>query len=169
MKRLAKVFSCTIAVLFISFSLTCAVFARPQAQEAPKINHDNVVETNVFGNVQDDGQGCGIYTIVNYAIDVLTWGIGIAALVGVGIFGIYYLTARGNEEQLTKSRHRIFEIIIGLALYAILYAGLNFLLPGGKFNTNGQCATTQQSSSDFGNKPTYTDHYNNGKNPLKVV
>ena len=122
---------------------TPAVAYGPTAKHTTPHN-DGSIETTFFGNLKDEGDGCGIYTIINFVIDILTWGIGIAAIIGVMISGILYLTAKGNEEQLTKSKRRIYEIAIGVAIYAVLYAGLNFLLPGGKLNPSKECkqATT---------------------------
>ncbi len=158
MKRFTKIFACAIAILCFSIAFTCSVSARPAAQEAPVIEKDTTVDTTFFGNLRDDSKGCGIYTVIIFIIDILSLGIGIAAVAGIIISGIYYLTAKGNEEQLTKSKRRIYEIVIGLAAYAVLYAALNFLLPGGNFNTNSQCATSSSSSSKFGKKDAWTNH-----------
>lgn len=100
-----------------------------------------IVETTFFGNLQDDGKGCGVYTVLNLAVDILSIGAGILGVVGITIVGIQYLTAGGNEQQTTKAKRRMLEIIIGLIAYAILYAFMQWLLPGGKFNTNITCQT----------------------------
>ena len=56
--------------------------------------------------------------------------IGIAGIIGIVIVGIQYLTAGGNEEQTRKAKRRLYEIIIGIAMYALIYALLSWLLPG---------------------------------------
>lgn len=122
--------------------------------ESPK--HNNEVDTNFFDNFKDDGKGCGVFSILKLIIDILSFGIAIAGTIGLVICGISYLTAKGNEAQITKARHRIFEIVLGLAIYTILWFILNFLLPGGNFNTDQACSTTTSSSSSYGQKPTYT-------------
>ena len=101
----------------------------------PTFASDGIVETTFFGNLQDDGNGCGVYTILNLIVDIMTIGIGILAAIGITIVGIKYLTAKGNEEQTRKAKHRMFEIVIGLVAYALMYAGIQWLLPGGKLNT----------------------------------
>ena len=60
----------------------------------------------------------------------MTAGIGILATIGIVISGVQYLTAGDNEDQVKKSKRRIFEIIIGLAAYALIAALLTWLLPG---------------------------------------
>lgn len=102
---------------------------------------DNVVETTFFGNLKDDGAGCGVYTILNLIVDILSIGIGILAVIGITIVGTKYLTAKDNIDQVKKAKHRMFQIVIGLIAYVLLYAGVQWLLPGGKLNANQQCTT----------------------------
>ena len=56
-------------------------------------------------------------------------GVGILGVLGIVIVGIQYLTAGGNEEQTRKAKRRMFEIVIGLVAYVLVYAFLKFLLP----------------------------------------
>ncbi|MBR3172823.1 Ig-like domain-containing protein [Candidatus Saccharibacteria bacterium] len=106
---------------------------------------DGVVKTTFFGNVKDDGEGCGVYTILNLVLDIMTIGIGILGVLGIVIVGIKYMTAGGNEEQTRKAKRRLFEIVIGLILYVLLFAGLQWLLPGGRLNNNPSCAKISDS------------------------
>ena len=129
----------TIAALFISLIpifTSIPIFAA---------GSDVVVETTFFGNLKDDGKGCGVYTVLNTAIDIMSIGIGIVGVIGIGVAGIQYLTAGGNEQQTTKSKRRLFEIVIGIIAYALLYAATQWLLPGGKLNTTPcQTVTDEQ-------------------------
>lgn len=76
----------------------------------------------------DDGKE-GIEQVLNITVDIMTAGIAILAVIGIVISGVQYLTAGGNEDKLKKSKRRIFEIVIGLAAYVIIYALLKWLLP----------------------------------------
>ena len=102
---------------------------------------DNIIETTFFGNLKDDGGGCGVYTILNLVIDILSIGVGILAIIGITIVGIKYLTAKGDIEQAKKAKTRLLQIVIGLVTYVLLYAGIQWLLPGGKLNTSQQCTS----------------------------
>ena len=102
---------------------------------------DGIVETTFFGNLKDDGSGCGVYTILNLVIDILSIGVGILAIIGITIAGIKYLTAKDNIEQTKKAKTRLLQIVLGLVTYALLYAGIQWLLPGGKLNFSQQCTT----------------------------
>ena len=88
------------------------------------------VETSIIECDPDDGSGSGITSILNLVLDIMTYGVGALAILGMIIAGVQYLTARDNEAQMTKSKNRILQIVIGLAIYAVAYVVLRWLLPG---------------------------------------
>lgn len=92
----------------------------------------------------ENGHGEGIKCVVILVVNILSVLVGIVGIIGIVIVGIQYLTAGGNEEQTRKAKRRLFEIVIGLAAYAIMAAFLNWLLPG--FNTSSQTSTNSTSS-----------------------
>lgn len=102
--------------------------------------YDGKVETTFFGTIQENDKGCGVYSVLAFIIDVLSFGIGVAAVFGITISGIIVLTAKDNPEKVAKAKRRLLEMVLGLALYAAMYAILGFLLPGGRFN-NEDCST----------------------------
>ncbi|MBQ6375332.1 hypothetical protein IJJ37_00105 [Candidatus Saccharibacteria bacterium] len=67
--------------------------------------------------------------ILKLVVEIMTIGIGIVGAIGITIAGIQYITAGGNEEQTRKAKRRIFEIVIGLFAYVLIYAALTFLIP----------------------------------------
>lgn len=64
-------------------------------------------------------------------IKFLTVGVGIAATGGVVYGGYLYLTAQGNSGKTQKGIITIINALIGIALYALAFAIINFLVPGG--------------------------------------
>ncbi len=92
------------------------------------------VETSIIkcGNDEKDNGG-GIFVVINIVLNVLMFGVGIAGTLGIVISGIMYLTARDNEAQMTKAKSRLINIAIGLIAYAVMWAFLQWLLPGGIF------------------------------------
>jgi len=115
----------SIAAIFVGFSLiTTPVFAEE--------GKGTCVPTAILGNnnqVCDDGEGSGIKHILKLVVEIMTVGVGILATIGLSVAGVQYLTAGGSEEQTRKAKRRIFEIVIGLAAYVLIYALLYFLLP----------------------------------------
>lgn len=73
----------------------------------------------------------GIDDILKLILNIVVYGLGAAAVLGVVIAGILYMTARDNETQVATAKRRLYEIVIGLVAWAIMYAVLQWLLPGG--------------------------------------
>ena len=95
-------------------------------------NGNGCVKTAILGGggeYCDDGKGSGVTNLLNLVIEIMTIGIGILGVLGITIMGIQYLTAGGNEEKARKAKRRMLEIVIGLALYMIVYALIKFLSP----------------------------------------
>lgn len=103
---------------------------------------EDSVETNFFGCVEDNGEGCGVWIAINLILTVLTFGVAIAGTVGLVITAIMYLTARDNTNQVTKAKKRILEIVIGLAIYAAMWSIASWLIPGGIFSSGELCKTS---------------------------
>ncbi len=75
----------------------------------------------------------GVWSLLLTAINILTAGIGVAVLGGIVYASILYTTAAGNAEQVKKALEFIRNIVIGLVAYALMFAILNFIIPGGLF------------------------------------
>lgn len=92
---------------------------------------DNCVKTSILGNGQVcDNEGDSIINVLKLVVDIMSIGIGILGVIGITIVGIQYLTAGGSEEKTRKAKRRLFEIIIGLVAYAIIYGILQWLNVG---------------------------------------
>ena len=76
----------------------------------------------------------GIDSLLLLAVRVLVILIGVLGVIGVVISGIQYMTARDDPAQMTKAKNRIIHIAIGLVAYAVMWAFLQWLLPGGILN-----------------------------------
>ena len=136
--------------------------------------NDGNVETTFFGNLQDDGEGCGVYMMLNFVVEILTFGVGIAAAIGITISGITYLTAGGDDGKIMKAKRRIIEIVIGMAVYVVIWAILSFLLPGGALNNSSVCkegvandsffTTPVETADENDNKSGGTSNKNKNKN-----
>lgn len=107
---------------------------------SPKVFADcNGVETSVIGEngcMEGTSDGSAIFSVLNIVLQVLTYGVGIAGTIGIVITGIQILTAKDNAGQLAAAKTRFIAIVIGLAVYAVMWAFLEWLLPGGIFGNN---------------------------------
>ena len=102
-----------------------------EAQQDNGCNGDGV-KTNLFGGGCVSGED-SVFIVLNVILQVLTWGVGIAGTIGIVITGIQYMTAKDDVAQLTKAKNRLIQIVIGLVAYAVMWAFLQWLLPGGVF------------------------------------
>lgn len=92
--------------------------------------HGNIINCEDY----DDEEGGGVICIAKIALNIMTYGVGILGVVGIVISGIQYITSQGDPGKMAKAKNRIIEVVIGLVLYAVMYAALYFLVPG--FNTD---------------------------------
>ncbi|MBQ6486486.1 hypothetical protein IJI76_02040 [Candidatus Saccharibacteria bacterium] len=91
------------------------------------------VETALVKCDSGSGDGAAIFDVLAIALNIMTWGVGAAAVIGVVISGYQYITARDNSAQVAKAKNRILQIVIGLAVWVLFWGILQFLLPGGLF------------------------------------
>ncbi len=89
-------------------------------------------ETSILQGLCDESstRGEGIWGILNIIMTILTIGVGAAAIIGIVIAGIIYGTAGGNESKVTQAKQMIFNVVLGLLLYGVLWAVVNFIMPG---------------------------------------
>lgn len=95
------------------------------------------VETAIIKcNQNNDGtdvENNGIWGLLLIAINIMTAGVGVLAVGGIVYAAILYTTAEDKADQVKKSTDIITNVVIGLVAFALMYAGLNFLIPGGVF------------------------------------
>ncbi len=82
------------------------------------------VETNILRGDMD------IKGLLLLVANILVYGLGVAAVIGVVWAGVLYLTARDSEAQITKAKTRLLEVAIGVVAWAVMFALLQWLIPG---------------------------------------
>lgn len=91
-----------------------------------------IVDTSILSGCDCSGAPGGeesIGNLMHLILDILSIGVGILGVVGISVVGTQYLTAGGNEEKTRKAKRRLFEIVIGLVAYVVIYAFLRWLNP----------------------------------------
>ncbi len=91
----------------------------------------SVISCNQTGG--DSIENTGVWGILLLVINILTAGIGIAAVGGVIYGSIMYASAGDDPGQVKTARTIITNVVVGLAAYALMYSFLNFIIPGGLF------------------------------------
>jgi len=77
--------------------------------------------------------GSALFDVLTIALNVFTYGVGSAAVIGVIITGIQYMMARDNAGQVAAAKNRLLQIVLGLFIWVLFWGVLQFLLPGGLF------------------------------------
>lgn len=80
-----------------------------------------------------DARNSGVWGVLLIALNILTAGVGIAAVGGIVYGAILYTSAGDSTEQTKKALEIIRNVVIGLIAYGLMYLVLNFLIPGGIF------------------------------------
>lgn len=81
------------------------------------------------GDITDNG----VWALLLLVLNVLTAGVGIIAVAGIVYGAILYTTAEDKADQVKKATDIITNVVIGLILFALMYALLNYIVPGGVF------------------------------------
>ena len=123
------------AVLCATLLLASPAAAQTNQKEV-KCGDDQVaVGVSVDGvNCVDKGTTIENNVIVVWMSNIikfLTVGIGLAATGGIVYGGFLYLTAQGNAGKAQKGVATIMNALIAILLYALMFAIINFIIPGG--------------------------------------
>ncbi len=113
-----------LASLFVAFMLSFSFLASPVMATEEKSAPEVSILTDC--SKAEDGTIC----ILNLVVDIMSIGIGVLGVIGITVVGIQYLTAGGSEEKTRKAKQRMFEIVVGLVSYVVIYAFLKWLMPG---------------------------------------
>jgi hypothetical protein len=80
-----------------------------------------------------DYEKTGLWRILLVIINIMTGLAALAALGGIVYGAVLYTSAGGSQEQVKKAFGVFTNVGIGVIAFAIMYAALNFLIPGGVF------------------------------------
>ncbi len=81
----------------------------------------------------EDGEN-GIWAMLLLIIQIMTAGVGVLAVAGIVYASVLWTTAEDKQDQVTKAKGIITNVVIGLVAFALMWAGLQFIVPGGVFN-----------------------------------
>lgn len=128
------------AILVLSFFAPATLLTEPTyantkcgGVETSIINCDQD-NTDKDGDKKVSEKETGLWGLLLIAVNLLTAGVGVLALGGIVYGAVLYTSAGGNPEQVKKARTIFFNVAIGIAAFAGMYALLNFIIPGGAFN-----------------------------------
>ena len=127
--------------MFLVLAMGISVIVGTTANAAPLTEGNNgcgtdtaIIKCDNVDVTKDGVENTAVFSILLTAINILTAGVGIAAIAGVVYGSILYTSAGGSAEQVKKAIGVITNVVIGVVAYALMFSFLNFLIPGGLFN-----------------------------------
>lgn len=147
-----------IAFLLASASLPAVTVSAAETKDANTAPGTTSTDGNESSSVLDDpvkGNDCGgvktaiikcdadnsgdlnkngIWALLLIVLNVMTAGVGVVAVGGIVYGAVLYTTAEDKADQVKKATDIITNVVIGLVAFALMWAGLNFLIPGGVFS-----------------------------------
>lgn len=128
----------TILQIIKTFAATTAAKKSGQVttipdQQLPGASDGGIACTNNVNQSQNSaGQNCSITAeFIDPLIVFLSALVGIVVTASIIIGGIQYSAAGDNPQAVAAARKRIFNAILALLIYGLLYGFLNFIIPGG--------------------------------------
>lgn len=138
-----------IALVSVTAIMTSLAYALPtSAYTCGKDSSGNDIQTSI----QFDSRLCSaggaspITAILITIINFMAGGVGAAVIIGIIFGGFMYMTSDGEEAKAKQGRQIIANSIIGAVLFLFMFAAVQFLVPGGVFNSSGPSAPTPPSS-----------------------
>lgn len=137
-----------VALIVVTTTFTSTVFTHTAAADCAG------TKTAIINCSGPSNSDAGIWAILIQTINILTAGVGIAAVGGIVYAGFLYASAQDNPSQVSKSKTVITNVVIGIASYFLMYAGLNFIIPGGVFDQSLAVTTAPPPSNASGSGVT---------------
>jgi hypothetical protein len=121
-------------ILFISNSMT--VFAKAEYTNQPLVSEllprsgesdavrKNYAETGAVADLPDISLEAAGTSIIK---TILGWG-SVFAIIAVVVAGVYYIIARGKEDDITKAKQILLYLIIGMVIMSSAYAVVSGVL-----------------------------------------
>ncbi len=123
-------------ILSISFSVLVVAFVVSLIPAAAYAASCGGADTTLINCSQDNSGGVetnGIWGLLLLVLQILTAGVGVVAVGGIVYAAILYASAEDKSDQVNQAKMIITNIVIGLIAFALMWAGINFLIPGGVF------------------------------------
>lgn len=74
-----------------------------------------------------------IEELLNIALVTVSSGVGLLAIGSLIYAGVLYASAGANSSQVAKAKEMIRNTVIGIIAYTVMWAFLQWLIPGGVF------------------------------------
>lgn len=115
-----------------SFGSTSTTPPPADLDNASGQNGDGFIETECVES--NNYSSCGIIQTVYKMINFFSVGVGIIVVMSVILGGVQYITAGNNPQVVSKAKGRVYNAILALVIYIVMFSFIQWLVPGGLFN-----------------------------------
>ena len=126
-----KLFKIVFTIAFVSLLAAFATITPSHAADCGGVEVA-ILECKT-SNTGDAVQDSALWSILSLVLNIMIGGVGIAAVGGIIYAAIMYASAQDNASQVQQAKDMIRNVIIGLVLMLVMWAGLQYLIPSGIF------------------------------------
>jgi hypothetical protein len=80
-------------------------------------------------NSENSLENNAIVVYLRYLIQFLTAGVGLVITIMIVLGGVQYITAGENSQKVQAAKQKIFNAVLALILFILMYALLSYLVP----------------------------------------
>jgi hypothetical protein len=95
------------------------------------INDANGCKINVPGVSNDPNTGGALINYLRGWLQVLNSAVALVVMLMLVIAGVQYITSAANPTSVAAAKKRLTNAIIALVMWLMMFAALQFLMPGG--------------------------------------
>lgn len=143
-----------LKLILVAVATVFTVGAAPAYAQGSLFGGNNSSSSTKCGDTQTEFIACDSKTgtgtigdLIRVALLIMTIGIGIVAVGGIGYASIIYASARDDQSKVSEARTIIRNIVIGLILYGMTLAIMAWLLPGSVIEAPEPSTSPSPSSS----------------------
>ena len=130
-KQTAKIF---VLSLGLTQALVLTPVFTPTAQAGDNDLQCAILPQSICGAADEkEVESSGAWMLLLLALSILTFGIGVVAVAMVAYAAFLYTTSGDNSNQTKSAIEMIRNVVIGIIAYALMWAFLQYLIPGGIF------------------------------------
>ncbi len=126
-----------LAVFALPLALAQPVFAQVD-EETKQAACDGIGA--VGGNCSDTSANGSINKIIETVVEILSWVVGVAAVITIIIGGFRYITSGGDSNSTASAKNTILYAIIGLLIALVAQVLVRFVFNRATTTSNGSTA-----------------------------
>lgn len=138
-------------ILSVSIGLSILVtgpFVTQTVYAACPGNNAGTAKDQVLNGIGDTGSDCsgsGVTDFISKVVSILSYVVGVAAIIVIILSGLRYITAAGDSAKITSAKNTLIYALIGIAVAALAQFLVNFAF---KVSSNASCGSGYHISAD---------------------